>query len=687
MAIPLRVLEVFIVSEDIELILKNNANRYLEDIFTYLIKNRYLQHLKHMIEEKIPPMVEPSAVPPTPIAKCIMDMIKRPLKLVHHLDNSAETSKRTSDEFSVFVLSKLCESVLSPKMSEPIKMFIVPALGEFQEFPYVQLINCINRFDVQPTMSLLYCVLTLEPAKFCLGQSKQVLINYLQALATMSSMVTTISAEQTLDTDSDSDSNADAEMTDEEECDILRQCIEMFNEEHRVQNLLAAVDHNEDSSILQPLCQLCHNLLITGKLAIHKYKLLYMLAFKPTFLQHLWSTLLSTCQISFFGGATSLLSMISRGIALTPEDTKKIVPLLAVFCSLLSLLIATLHDSEFFVEDDGLEAKAQQPMPFTISNLVMLTSQLKQVCLGLVELAFPDTRPTVREGYRNVVFNSMTAKQTQQETQIWAHLFKVTVTLLRQLHTRDLRRQFCPDGHWIASNVVIPVDKPQELTFRRRRLRGYVPFQGLRAFTREELEEGPPLSAKEVRTLTLLREVPFVVPFNERVMVFQSLIYKDKMEQQGDSHFLQGPSIQISVRRNYLYEDAFDKLRPENEPEMRLKMRVQLVNSAGLEEAGVDGGGLFREFLSELLKTSFDPNRGFFRLTKDNMLYPNPTVHLLVEDFPKHYYFIGRVLGKALYENLLVELPFAEFFLSKIVGRQSNVDVHHLASLDPIMYR
>jgi ubiquitin-protein ligase E3 C len=40
-----------------------------------------------------------------------------------------------------------------------------------------------------------------------------------------------------------------------------------------------------------------------------------------------------------------------------------------------------------------------------------------------------------------------------------------------------------------------------------------------------------------------------------------------------------------------------------------------------------------------------------------------------------------------LYENLLVELPLAEFFLSKLVGRHSDVDVHHLASLDPVMYR
>jgi ubiquitin-protein ligase E3 C len=27
---------------------------------------------------------------------------------------------------------------------------------------------------------------------------------------------------------------------------------------------------------------------------------------------------------------------------------------------------------------------------------------------------------------------------------------------------------------------------------------------------------------------------------------------------------------------------------------------------------GIDGGGVFREFLSELLKAAFDPHRGFF---------------------------------------------------------------------------
>lgn len=97
----------------------------------------------------------------------------------------------------------------------------------------------------------------------------------------------------------------------------------------------------------------------------------------------------------------------------------------------------------------------------------------------------------------------------------------------------------------------------------------------------------------------------------------------------------------------------------------------------------MDGGGIFREFLSELIKAAFDPHRGFFLITNDNMLYPNPSVGKIVEDFQKHYYFIGRMLGKALYENLLVELPLAEFFLTKLAGKHSDVDIHQLASLDP----
>ena len=334
-------------------------------------------------------------------------------------------------------------------------------------------------------------------------------------------------------------------------------------------------------------------------------------------------------------------------------------------------------------------------MPFSLVELVNMSQHLRDISLGLVELAFPESRPVVREDYRLAVNSvkktaAVESEQEVDDVKIWSHLFKSVVLIVRQLYNRDTRRQFCPSNHWINSKIVLPQDRYQDISFRRSRMRAYRPFRGLRVFTRDELEaDGPPLTTKEVRLATILRELPFTISFSQRVLVFQNLVQRDKQEHQGEMvNFMQGPHIDLMIRRNYIYEDSYDKLSKANEPNIKLKMRIQLVNAVGLDEAGIDGGGLFREFLSQLLKAAFDPNRGFFVLTKDQMLYPNPTADQIHGDSSPHYYFIGRILGKALYENLLVELPLAAFFLSKLLGQTlMNVDIDHLYSLDPELHR
>lgn len=87
-------------------------------------------------------------------------------------------------------------------------------------------------------------------------------------------------------------------------------------------------------------------------------------------------------------------------------------------------------------------------------------------------------------------------------------------------------------------------------------------------------------------------------------------------------------------------------LRRLLESNLRRKIRVSFINAVGLDEAGIDGGGLFREFMNELLKTSYNPIRGFFKLTSDGYLYPNPNIAFIYENFGAHYYFLGRMLGK-----------------------------------------
>jgi ubiquitin-protein ligase E3 C len=47
--------------------------------------------------------------------------------------------------------------------------------------------------------------------------------------------------------------------------------------------------------------------------------------------------------------------------------------------------------------------------------------------------------------------------------------------------------------------------------------------------------------------------------------------------------------------------------------------------------------------------------------------------------------FLGRILGKAIFDRILVDLPLATFFLSKLLGEPNYTD--DLESLDPEMYR
>ena len=152
-AIPLRVLEIFTIFENDE-----SSRQHLQTIFTYLLKNNYYEQMKKLIDSKIPPIDIPSAVPPTPIAKWLFNMIQRPLSIVYHLNQL--------NDFAFLAMRELCVSILSQKLTEPVTGFIFPALMESKEFPFDKLITCIQLLNVPPSLNLLYSVLSLEPLGF-----------------------------------------------------------------------------------------------------------------------------------------------------------------------------------------------------------------------------------------------------------------------------------------------------------------------------------------------------------------------------------------------------------------------------------------------------------------------------------------------------------------------------------------
>jgi len=98
--------------------------------------------------------------------------------------------------------------------------------------------------------------------------------------------------------------------------------------------------------------------------------------------------------------------------------------------------------------------------------------------------------------------------------------------------------------------------------------------------------------------------------------------------------------------------------------------QVEFVSEQGLDEAGIDGGGLFKEFMDAFAKAAFSPDFGLFVPTSHQLLTPSPDSASaggsggtgsssgggsggegsVGENHLKYLHFIGRILGKAVYE-------------------------------------
>lgn len=46
-----------------------------------------------------------------------------------------------------------------------------------------------------------------------------------------------------------------------------------------------------------------------------------------------------------------------------------------------------------------------------------------------------------------------------------------------------------------------------------------------------------------------------------------------------------------------------------------LQIRVTFVNEFGVEEAGIDGGGIFKDFMENITRAAFDVQYGLFKVT------------------------------------------------------------------------
>ena len=197
-------------------------------------------------------------------------------------------------------------------------------------------------------------------------------------------------------------------------------------------------------------------------------------------------------------------------------------------------------------------------------------------------------------------------------------------------------------------------------------------------------------SQSQARLFHILSDLPFILTFQRRVSLLRSWIRADSYQFGYRPSGMQQvmPMYEITIRRSRVVADglyAIERLGRN----FKHRMRVKFVDDHGVEERGIDLGGLTKELIEEILKEVFRTDYGLFTRTaqqEGGLYYPNPGATVIHPDtYHEMLKTLGRLVGKALYENILLDVPFAPFFLNKFID-QSNV-LADLKYMDAELYK
>ncbi|CAO1304308.1 unnamed protein product [Diamesa hyperborea] len=140
--------------------------------------------------------------------------------------------------------------------------------------------------------------------------------------------------------------------------------------------------------------------------------------------------------------------------------------------------------------------------------------------------------------------------------------------------------------------------------------------------------------------------------------------------------------IEIKVRRQSILEDSYRIINSVTKVDLlKTKLWVEFEG-----EAGLDYGGLAREWFFLLSKEMFNPYYGLFEYSAmDNYtLQINPFSGLCNEEHLNYFKFIGRVAGMAVYHGKLLDAFFIRPFYKMML--EKPIDLKDMESVDMEYY-
>ncbi len=398
------------------------------------------------------------------------------------------------------------------------------------------------------------------------------------------------------------------------------------------------------------------------------FNLLNTLAYRTKFAPVIWAYLETTDDINKY--------------ILSKNDSTNILGTNACQCSgVLAMigLFTCVYNHIFTVLDDNDLYTLQKPVP--IASLIRYILRVKVIIYKMfwetedVILDYKSWNLKSGKGSPKIMKSSSSHLLSYMPYALRLRL--LLTSLMKALYDRNSRQAFCNNKTWLIEDLNKRMGKGDHFVH-------LLTIGALEAIGKNTSLKGAAWEhTKRLQALTahyFLQAVPFTVSFVDRLRLFNHIIKEARDSMQGETI----QPIRVRIKRSQVFEDGFKHLNRLG-PRIRQRLYVNFIDNYGNEESGIDAGGLFKEFWTSLSKIAFNINYGLWALTEDHLMYPSPTASLLHNNSLELYEFLGRVLGKAMFEGIVVNPNFTFFFLRKLLGKTNTLS--DLPTLDPELYK
>ena len=178
-------------------------------------------------------------------------------------------------------------------------------------------------------------------------------------------------------------------------------------------------------------------------------------------------------------------------------------------------------------------------------------------------------------------------------------------------------------------------------------------------------------------TFSLLVKNPKVLEFDNKRNYFNRRLHSRGTEARHPQ-----PPLQLNVRRDQVFLDSYKFMHFKSGDEIKYgKLSIRFHG-----EEGVDAGGVTREWFQVLSRQMFNPDYALFvPVASDRTTFHPNKLSKVNEEHLDFFKFIGRIIGKALYEGRALDCHFSRAVYKRILGK--SVSIKDMETLDLEYYK